>query len=144
MTAEMTNIAYGLLAKREHSAAELRNKLKQKEFAEDEIELLLKKLQQANLQSDSRYAESLIRSRVNRGYGPRYIEQELFHKGVCSDTASAVLKEMAIDWFDVANDSYQKKYRLKPIHDDKEKAKRMRFLQYRGFSFDHIMTLIND
>lgn len=144
MNAEMTNIAYGLLARREHSAFELRQKLKQKAYVDDDIELLLVKLQEANLQCDSRYAESLIRSRVNRGYGPRYIEQELHQKGVSSTTASTVLKEMAINWFDVATESYQKKYRTQPIVDEKDKAKRMRFLQYRGFGFDHIMALIND
>ena len=64
------NTAMNLLARREHSATELLQKLKQREHAEEDILKAIEELQADNLQSDARFAESFINQRVNAGYGP--------------------------------------------------------------------------
>jgi regulatory protein len=66
-----------LLARREHSAHELRQKLEKREFDRDEIELALEVLQQNNLQSDARFTESYVNHRTNAGLGPIKIAHEL-------------------------------------------------------------------
>ncbi|SVA61312.1 uncharacterized protein METZ01_LOCUS114166, partial [marine metagenome] len=53
-----------MLARREHSRVELRSKLSARGFAEELIETLLESLQDERAQSDQRFAESLLSSRL--------------------------------------------------------------------------------
>ena len=58
-----------MLARREHSAFEVRRKLKQKDLPESEIEEAVERLQQEGLLSDRRFAEAYIHMRAGKGYG---------------------------------------------------------------------------
>jgi len=46
-----------------------------------------------------------------------------------------------IDWYIQAELAYNKRFDSSIVVDKKDKAKRVRFLQYRGFSTDEIMSL---
>jgi regulatory protein len=139
---ELSQAALSLLARREHSSYELSQKLVQKGFAREEVAELLIKLAHQQLQSEQRYCHSVIRNRVNKGYGWRYIEQQLKANRVDSDIYLSALEELAVDWLAVARLAYEKKFSQRKIKDTKDKAKRIRFLQSRGFGFDEIMALI--
>ena len=67
---DMHNVCMRLLSMREHSRLELCNKLKVKSFAQDEIQEVLDGLVNEGWQSDQRFAESFIRQRIHKGYGP--------------------------------------------------------------------------
>ena len=56
-------VAIQMLSRREYSRAELARKLQQKSFQPDEIDACLDRLEEQNLQSDERFAESFKRSR---------------------------------------------------------------------------------
>ena len=43
-----------------------------------------------------------------------------------------------IDWFALAADVAKRKFGFKSAQDQKAKAKRVRFMQYRGFNFEQI------
>ena len=73
--------AMRLLTRREHSSQEIKQKLVYKGFDSALIENLIKELRQENLLSDERFAESYVRSRISRGYGPSRIRQELRQRG---------------------------------------------------------------
>mgnify|MGYP000559479713 FL=1 len=66
----------GLLSRREHSEFELRQKLSSREFDSDEIDIAIERLLEKDYLSDTRFAQSTCRHRVNRGYGWRYIYSE--------------------------------------------------------------------
>lgn len=136
----------GLLARREHSVFELRQKLTSREFCENDIELAIERLLEKDYLSDVRFAQSTCRYRANRGYGWRYIANELKQKGVCSNIAQELQKNCEIDWYLQAELAYNKRFGDKgtdaPQLDQKAKAKRIRFLQYRGFSTDEIFTVL--
>lgn len=134
--------AIALLSRREQSLKELEYKLQRAGFAADDISPVLTFLVQENYQSDIRAAESLFRNRVSRGYGLLYIQQELQQKGINSQIITAVAQEQAVDWYLQIAQTYQKKFGDSLVNDQKEKAKRMRFLQYRGFSFDEISSVL--
>ena len=74
--------AMNLLARREHSSAELKQKLMQKGWQAERIDLTLHRLQQEGLQNDARFVEHYIRYRAQRGFGPVKIQYELQQKGV--------------------------------------------------------------
>ncbi len=127
--------AMNLLARREHLRAELSQKLR-KRFgtdAEDEIEQTLDQLAEENLLSDHRFAESYVRQRCGKGYGPDRIRQELRQKGVSSDLLQLVMEEADVDWVEIAREVRLKKFGAVVPDDFKDKAKQLRFLNYRGF-----------
>jgi regulatory protein len=140
---EILHKAIALLARREHSSKELMQKLTMRGYMSDDIKDVLHFLQQENYQSDIRAAEAILRNRVSRGYGWRYIENEMSQKGVSSQIKTSLYQEHDVDWYHQAQMVYQKKYADTMIADQNDKAKRMRFLQYRGFSSDEIMTVLN-
>jgi len=76
--------------------------------------------------------------RRNRGYGPLKIKQELQQRGVCSDLVSAYVEFSDPVWLDTACRAYEKKYGARVLDSANERAKRMRFLQSRGFTGDII------
>ena len=131
-----------MLARREHSAAEIRHKLQQRDFADDEIAAALIELQQGGWQSDARYTEAYIRSRRLKGFGPVRIAMELRERGVDSDVVSAHLHADDDVWMHTLRDEYARKYRDAPCEDYAEKARRMRFLQHRGFASEQIHEVV--
>lgn len=134
--------AMDLLARREHTRRELKQKLKKRFDNDDLIEEQLDQLQQENLQSDARYAESFLRQRINRGHGPIRIRQEMRQKGIADVEIGLALEEEAPDWYALAEDTYRRKFGALPAEDIREKAKRSRFMQYRGFGLDHYQHLL--
>ena len=131
-----------MLARREHSAFELRRKLQRKEFDEAEIEEVVDRLLQEGLLSDTRYAEAYIHMRMGKGYGPLRIALELKERGVAESDYGHYLYTAEHDWVSVLKAAYQKKYGNTRYHDYRDKAKRIRYLQYRGFALEMIYELV--
>ncbi|MDJ0877705.1 MAG: regulatory protein RecX [Halieaceae bacterium] len=128
--------AMNLLSRREHLRQELMLKLG-KRFGVDagaEIADVLDDLAAENLLSDLRFTESYIRQRVGKGYGPDRIRQELRNKGVDTEQIELALDEAEVDWVQRAAEVRLKKFGATPPSDFKEKARQLRFLNYRGFS----------
>lgn len=131
--------AMNLLARREHSRLELQQKLctKLPEHS-DLVATVIEGLQQDQLQSDERFTEAFVSSRVKKGQGPHRISLELQQRGVSSSIIGLVVDDSSFDWYQLANDVLTKKYGDKPCLDFKEQAKRRQFLHYRGFNSEHI------
>lgn len=134
--------AMDLLARREHSRHELADKLRAK-FAlggEDlrTLEQVLGTLIEDDLLSDQRFAEALVRSRLHKGQGPKRIIQDLQKRGVAVELAARAVEDIDADWCKLAAAVADKKYGHSPAEDVRERAKRSRFLQYRGFEADQI------
>lgn len=140
--------AMNLLARREHSFHELLQKLASKfsdtsQFPLDLIETELQRLADEFLQSDERFVEAFVRSKKNAGKGPLHIQQSLKQKGVASQLIDAELTMVHHDWFAQAESVYLKKFRDFPILSPQEKAKRIRFMQSRGFMNQHYLSLLD-
>lgn len=129
--------AMQLLSIREHSQWELKQKLGNL-CENSELSSLLTQLVEENYQSDDRYAEVFIRSKVSKGEGRQRIAKELSMKGVSAEICKRALDEAEVDWYEAAKRVKEKKFGLPHPTDYKEKAKQTRFLQYRGFTFDEI------
>lgn len=135
----MLGRAQYLLAMREHGAKELKTKLCQK-FAEYEqapglVDEVIRFCQQKNWQSDERYVESYVRMAMQKGQGPLKIRQALMRASNDQALMDAHLNLGDDVWCEIAQAALEKKYQ--DIHkpsERKEHAKRLRFLQSRGFS----------
>lgn len=129
-----------LLGMREHSVYELTNKLNAKTEFPDVVLAVIDELLENDYVSDTRFAESYVRSRASRGFGPIKIRAELSGKGVRNSLIGESVDSGSSSWFDVAREQYEKKYRTAAA-DYKEWTKRARFLQSRGFSMEHIQAV---
>ena len=132
--------AMDFLARREYGQTELIRKLADKGFDRDVAAHAVAQLSEEGLQSDQRFAESFIQSRVNQGKGPVRIRLDLGQRGVNESTIEIALEEADPDWRALAREQRHKKFGTSAPLDFKEKARQMRFLQYRGFEQDHIQS----
>ena len=130
-----------LLARREHSAQELRQKLKTREHGHDAIDEVLLALQQDHLQSDSRFTESYVNNRVNAGIGPIRIRYELRQKGIDDFLAEEFLAPLSALWDEMMVQQRIKKFGEAIPSEYRESTKQARFLQNRGFSGEAVMRL---
>jgi regulatory protein len=150
LSKQIESRAVYLLAMREHGAKELKTKLVTKfpetpELLESCKELpglvksliddVLKKCQDNNWQSDERYIELAVRNWAAKGSGPVKIRQKLQQASYRSDLITMYLDWDESEWLELAKDVLIKKYgdTCKPEARN-EQAKRMRFLQSRGFA----------
>lgn len=131
------------LARREHSRAELARKLSADFAQEGSVAQVLDELAAAGAQSDARVAESLVASGVRRGHGPQRIRRELAERGIDTDLVQRALATAAVDWPALAAQVCARKFGEDPAFDWSERARRARFLQYRGFGADAIEVVLS-
>lgn len=141
--AEVREAALRLLARREHSRIELTGKLTRKGWSESVVEQVVDDLAEANLQSDERYAESYVRQRISKAYGPVRIRAELYERGIDRSLAARAMETESPDWFAIAADWYERRYGPKPPADLKEKSRRQQALARRGFTHDQVRQLFD-
>jgi len=132
--------AMDFLARREHAYDELVTKLKKREHALDDIEIVLDGLLDDGLQSDRRYAEAIVESKANRGIGPVRIRKELAAVGVSEHEIEIALDDAGVDWQANAEAARIKRFGAELPPDFPAKARQMRFLQQRGFDFDQLQA----
>lgn len=142
---ELTKVAIALLAKRDHSVAELKTKLLKKKTADGQlVEQVIASLTEQGFQSDKKFAEAFVSYR-SRTWGQSKILRELANRGVDEDTAITALGKV------LANQDEEtralailaKKFAL-PATNQKTKQKHWRFLQMRGFSTTAIKNALRD
>ncbi len=136
--------AMDFLARREYGQTELIKKLANKGYDRGIAEQAVVKLSGEGLQSDQRFADSFIQSRINQGKGPVRVRLDLGQRGVDDATIEYALGQARADWRELARDARRKKFGSRKPVDFKAKAKQMRFLQYRGFESDHIQAAIGE
>lgn len=136
--------ALKMLVRRDHTAQELKTKLKQKPHDPVLIAQVITELQEEGLQSDLRFAQMYTRMRVNRGYGPLRIRMELQERGVDVALIDECLLEYESQWMGLLTKARDKRFgKITAVAVD-EQAKQMRFLQYRGFSAEHIRRVFSN
>ena len=136
---ELRARALRLLARREHTRQELERKLTPHAGSSEEVKDLLSGLKQKNQLSEERFAEERARQ-LARKYGAARIRQDLKAKGVSEELIARF--SSSENEMQKAKEILERKYRT-PAATREEKAKRMRFLQSRGFSSEVIFTLLS-
>ena len=138
---DLWNKSLDLLSRREHSVSELRNKLIRFNPDSNDLKDVIERLITSNFLDDKRFASAFIRSKAESGYGPNYISQYLTKKGITPDKYD--MYSLEIDWEDKCLTQFNKKRRNKEIN-FKEKEKILRFLAYRGFSYEIIKNALKE
>lgn len=134
--------AIRLLARREHSRAELARKLAPHGSVE-EVDTVLAELQSADLLSDARFAESYLRTHGER-QGTAKLRQGLRAKGLDAELIAAQLAQADLpDELARARVIWARKFPAPPA-DAREWARQARFLQSRGFGTDVIRKMLKE
>ena len=144
LTLSPRNKAMNLLALREHSCAELSRKLAARDYSPEEIEATVTALVADGLLSDERFAEAYIAARMRIGRGPVRIRGELQQRGVDPDTIRLHLDDASLDWHSLAREVRSRKFGEAQPTEYKEKARQMRFLEYRGFTGEQIRIAVDE
>ena len=157
-------LAFYYLSRREYGKAELKQKLLDKEQDPDKIDDLLDEFEEKGYQSDYRTTLMLIRENIRKGRGRGRIKQEFYRKKIAMpanideliDMANAESEEFSefiddsadnlvegVDWLKLAVRARSKKYGDDIPIEQKDKARQLRFLQYRGFNTDICFEALN-
>lgn len=144
LSAVLRRRAMDYLARREHSRYELEQKLLEK-FPDADLSVMtgvLDKLVADRLLSDQRFAESYVRSRVSKGYGPLYIRYQLRQRQLDPALIDAQITLGDEDWVDLLVDVLRRKSgstldQTFPERGSKAWQKLQRFSQSRGFTMEH-------
>lgn len=153
-------LAFYYLGRREHSKKELREKLLAKECDPEAVEKLLIEFEQEGYQSDERMTSALIKEGIGKKHGKIRIFQTLKKHGLTSISSAKqiqnwieehgeffsdliinatdeeqeeIIDSFEVDWLTQAVEARCKKYGNHIPTEQKEKARQLRFLQYRGF-----------
>lgn len=135
--AELKARALRYLVRREHSRAELARKLAPHAASAEALDAVLDLLLSRKQQSDARFASERARV-LARKYGPAKIRHDLQARGVAEEVIDGLPGDDALAR---AKAILQRKYR-EPAGSREEAAKRARFLQGRGFSYDVIRQVL--
>lgn len=141
--ADLRNAALAMLARRDFARQDMAQRLLKRFGDAAPIAPLLDWLEAQQLLDDGRYARLFVRSRVARGQGPIRIRQALQQAGISGPLAEQALAEAECDWFELAAVTCQKRFGAGPPADLKDKARRLRFLQYRGFTGDQCFAALD-
>lgn len=130
----------GLLARREHSRAELLQKLAPHTEDTAELDSLLDDLVQRGYLSDARYAAEFVRAKSRR-FGIAHMAYALREKGVAEEDIQAALNSLEADESERARKVWESKFGALPSNLE-ERGKQTRFLAGRGFSAEIIRKVL--
>ncbi|MGC3981984.1 MAG: regulatory protein RecX [Steroidobacteraceae bacterium] len=137
------NTAIGLLARREHAQSEIQRKLRDRGYDAEITHEVVDELTQQRLLSDERFAAVFIRSRAERGQGPVRLRAELRQLRLPNELIEQRLREAEVEWSDLACAIRLRKFGKAQPKSLSERAKQVRFLQYRGFTAEHIRAAMD-
>jgi len=136
--------AIRLLASREHSRRELRDKLERRCDDAHMITQVLDDLERRGLLSDERFTEQYVGMRTRKGYGPLRIRTELQERGIAAELIEAWLDPRDTQWVQRLREVARQRFGESSADDQREQARRARFLQYRGFPESLIRSYLWD
>jgi len=133
--------AVSLLARRDYASGELRGRLEKKGFDHTIVDGTILELLEQRVLDDARYAANYVSYHAERGEGPIRIEADLQALGLPDDLIAAALAA-GPDWRVLAREVRLRRFGSAEPMESRERLRQARFLQYRGFSSDHIRSVI--
>jgi len=135
-----------MLARRELSEAQIRQRLQRRGHALDEIEAAIERLKSEHAIDDARVAGAIARTeRSLKRRGRLRVAQELARAGIARSTARAAIDQTFGDLDDDALLQQALNRRLKNdrrIEDDREFQRLYRYLVGQGFESDKILNAL--
>lgn len=127
------------LSRRDFASPELVEKLMGQGYDDAAVRAVVEDLAAERLIDDQRYAANYVSWHANRGQGPVRIRQDLVAAGLPGELVAQAL-EAGPDFSALCRQTRARRFGAELPQEWKERARQARFLQYRGFSADHIRS----
>jgi len=143
----MTDINYAaqaILARRDHSEAEIRAKLKRKKFAPAQIDTTINKLTKLGLINDQSFTATYINSTLNyKAVGPKWLAYKLKQKGIAQTIIDQAIADIFTDQkeHELAQQAADSWRRTHPRHTG-DRQRLTRHLISRGFSYQTVNSYL--
>ena len=137
---ELRARALRLLARREHSRAELQRKLAPHREEGVDLEALLDDFARRGWLSEERFVEQTVRAKA-RKYGPLKIAQHLREKGIDEAGVERGLAQARAEEGEALASAWRSRFGRPPA-DESENARQVRFLQQRGFPLEAVLRFL--
>lgn len=134
--------ALALLVRREHSRKELSRKLAERGIESEAVSAAVEKLTDDGWQSDARFAEMLVRTRVAHSQGPVRIRAELGSHGLDSDAVETAMAAFEGDWRQIARHLALRRFGSDFGSDLAQRRKAADFLYRRGFDGETVRFVL--
>ena len=135
--------ALAVLVRREHSRKELTRKLQTRGVTREDAQAAVERMAEAGWQSNERFAENLVRSRIAQGHGPLRIRAELATHGLDGEAIRAAMKGEGHDWARLAHELAQRRFGPALGEDRALQRKAGELLIRRGFTVEQMRRAIN-
>lgn len=144
---ETLNAAVAFLAVRARSVLEVRQKLEQRHYLDEAVEMALYKLEKENLLNDEAFARDWATACARKHMGKRRILSELWRKGIDSDLAQQIVDGLDTEESgEAAVEQAQKLLRRYADESDPRKAagKLMAAMARRGYAYDEANEAVRE
>jgi regulatory protein len=131
-----------LLARRDYAIAEAEAKLIGRGAPPELASSVVADFAARGYLNDNRYAEKYLSYAARSGHGPVRIARDLRERGV-SNEVIALAMDHGPDWRALCEDLRQRRFGPDAPASWAEKGRQARFLQYRGFSSDHMRLTVS-
>lgn len=132
--------ALAMLARREHTRAEMTRKLSPHAESPEQIEKLLDALAARGWLSEERFAEARANT-LARKFGSRKLEYDLRSRGVSDEVVERTVEQALTRELDNCRAAWEKKFGVLP-QNAAERGRQMRFLAGRGFSAEAVRQIL--
>jgi regulatory protein len=132
--------ALAMLARREHTRAEMTRKLSPHSESLEQIQQLLDALAARGWLSEERFAESRANT-LARKFGSRKIEHDLRRRGVSAEVVEQTVERSLAQELENCRAAWQRKFGVVP-QSAAERGRQMRFLAGRGFSAEAVRRVL--
>ena len=132
--------ALAMLARREHTRAEMMRKLSPHSESPEQVEQLLDALTARGWLSETRFAESRANA-LARKFGSSKIAYDLKCRGVSAEVVERTLEQARAQELANCRAAWQKKFGALP-QDAAERGRQARFLAGRGFSAEAVRLVL--
>lgn len=138
-----------MLARKDRSVSEIRDKLQQKDYSTQCIESIIVDLKNCNYLDDYKYALALTHDKQKfAGAGKNLLKQKLFSKGISKEIIEKIISEETDDFreYERAKILAIKKLETSYQKDDsKAKVRKLSgFLLRKGYSYDIVNKILRE
>lgn len=137
--------AIRLLSMRDHSAFEVKQKLKSESFQEASIARVMDYLHDYGLIDDARMLSSLLERELVRGVGINKVKMKLKIKGFSDDEIDTAFNALELEDYDsIASEQAAKHLKRFDLNDRKSRDKAYRMLRNKGFTHEQTVRAIDN
>ncbi|MBB1061448.1 regulatory protein RecX [Marilutibacter spongiae] len=134
--------ALALLSRREHSRKELTAKLVSRGLEPAAVDAAVERLAGEGWQDDARFAEGLVRTRSDSGYGPVRIRAELATHGLDEVAVETAMATFEGDWVELARDLARRRLGHRGLEPGLQAQRKIAdLLMRRGFPGDVVRAV---